>query len=141
MLVSTEVVLAGSVWHWGVLLLPAGRVGLGGKSLTGVSPLPDPEGSKQDGEANQILGVQITQGDAYPENGSVLESIGHGGSAKDSRLVSEEECFVATEVVLAGSVSDTGLMLVFSVTCNNGGDKAEEGEGGATEMKPKPSEP
>ena len=75
-----------------MLLLPAGRVGLGGKSLTGVSPLPDPEGSKQDGEANQILGVQITQGDAYPENGSVLESVGHGGSAKDSRLVSEEEC-------------------------------------------------
>ena len=127
-----------------MLLLPAGRVGLGGKSLTGVSPLPDPEGSKQDGEANQILGVQITQGDAYPENGSVLESIGHGGSAKDSRLVSEEECFVATEVVLAGSVSDTGLMLVFSVTCNNGGDKAEEGEGGATERNrslPNPSLP
>ena len=64
-----------------------------------------------------------------------LESIGHGGSAKDSRLVSEEECFVATEVVLAGSVSDTGLMLVFSVTCNNGGDKAEEGEGEATETE------
>ena len=83
----------------------------------------------------------LTIGDAYPENGIVLESIGLGGSAKDSRLVSEEECFVATEVVLAGSVSDTGLMLVFSVTCNNGGDKAEEGEGGATEMKPKPSEP
>ena len=104
---------------------------------------PDPEGSLQDGgEAiTKFWGCKSLTGDAYPENGIVLESIGLGGSAKDSRLVSEEECFVATEVVLAGSVSDTGLMLVFSVTCNNGGDKAEEGEGGATEMKPKPSEP
>ena len=104
---------------------------------------PDPEGSEQDGEAiTKFWGCKsLTIGDAYPENGIVLESIGLGGSAKDSRLVSEEECFVTTEVVLAGSVTDTGLMLVFSGTCNNGGDKAEEGEGGATEMKPKPSEP
>ena len=72
---------------------------------------PDPEGSVQDGEAiTKFWGCKsLTIGDAYPENGIVLESIGLGGSAKDSRLVSEEECFVATEVVLAGSVSDTGV--------------------------------
>ena len=98
---------------------------------------PDPEGSVQDGEAiTKFWGCKsLTIGDAYPENGIVLESIGLGGSAKDSRLVSEEECFVTTEVVLAGSVTDTGLMLVFSGTCNNGGDKAEEGEGEATETE------
>ena len=120
-----------AAWAWGA------------KVSLALALFPDPEGSEQDGEAiTKFWGCKsLTIGDAYPENGSVLESIGHGGSAKDSRLVSEEECFVATEVVLAGSVSDTGLMLVFSVTCNNGGDKAEEGEGGATEMKPKPSEP
>ena len=110
MLVSTEVVLAGSVSDTGVCYCcrPAAWA-WGAKVSLALALFPDPEGSKQDGEANQILGVQITQGDAYPENGIVLESIGLGGSAKDSRLVSEEECFVATEVVLAGSVSDTGV--------------------------------